>query len=190
MSALSSSLAQDASGGLAPREARTNAMLAAVVECAGERWDVFLRNVSTSGAMMEGRRLPSTGDEIRLVRGDIRIGARVVWRQERRCGVHFHGRVAVAEMMRRVVSANHQARIDQLQQSLRAGLVVPEPAERRAVQRDAAADFGYACRLVETLGDDLTADAYILSRYGTSLQKLDELMQLLKRLETRFVGGE
>lgn len=177
-------------GGLRARDPRTNTMLAAQIELDGERADVFLRDVSSTGASMEGPRLPAAGETVLLERGAIRVRANVVWRQERRCGINFERPVLVAEMMRRVGpgSSAQQARIDTVQRKLRAGTFVASPtADRVSPPTDLRADFGYACRLVEAVGDELTGDAYILSRYGSTLQKLDELMQLLKKIEARTI---
>lgn len=182
--------AQPGPDGLRPRDPRTNTMLAAQIELDGARADVFLRDVSSTGASMEGPRLPNAGETIMLERGTIRIRANVVWRQDRRCGINFERPVQVAEMMRRVGagSSAQQARIDTVQRKLRAGTFVASPAaERASPPTDLRADFGYACRLVEAVGDELTGDAYILSRYGSTLQKLDELMQLLKKIEARAI---
>jgi hypothetical protein len=172
-------------GGLHPRDPRTNTMLAASIQLGADRFDVFLRDVSSTGASMEGPRLPETGEEVMLERGAIQVGAVVIWRQDRRCGIQFRRPVAVAEMMRRVGpgSSAHQARIDTAQRKIRAGTFVAPVATPQPAAPDLRSDFGYACRLVEAVGDELTGDAYILSRYGTTLQRLDELMQLLKKLE-------
>ena len=181
----------DAVPGLSARDPRTNTMLAAVIHFAGQRADVFLRDVSATGALMDGPVLPKVGESVLLERGTIRVTATVIWRHDRRCGVHYDHVVPVAEMMRRVGagSSAQQARIDQVQRQLRSGYVAPMPAAPAPAPRALRSDFGYACRLVETVGDELARDAYVLSRYGPTLQKLDELMQLLRRLEAGALPG-
>lgn len=163
-------------------------MLAAIVEHQGARIDVFVRDVSTGGAMVEGRGLPAPAERIVLVRGAMRLDGAVVWRVANRAGLRFDGQILVADMMRRVgfVPA-HQARVDEIQRALRSGAAeskaLPSFTERRQAPRDLSADFGYAVRIVEAVGDALTADAYVLSRHGTTLQRLDELAQLIRRIE-------
>jgi hypothetical protein len=178
--------------GLVPRDPRSNAMLSAVLHYGDKRFDVFIRDVSSTGAMVEGKVLPPRDAELVLVRGDIQVGGLVIWQIGHRAGIKFDGRVLVADMMRRVTNtASHQARIDSIQRSLRMGgaegaslaMAAAQPVERRERARDLSVEFGYAVRIVEALGDELTGDAYILSRYGTTLQKLDELAQLIKRIE-------
>lgn len=177
--------------GAVPRDPRTNTMLAAIIHFGGQRADVFLRDVSTTGTLMDGPVLPQVGESILLERGTIRVTATVIWRQDRRAGIRYDHAVPVAEMMRRVGpgSSAQQARVDQVQRQLRSGFVAPGIAPAAAPGRDLRTDFGYACRLVETVGDELSRDAYILSRYGPTLQKLDELMQLLRRLEASAAPG-
>lgn len=172
-------------GGLPPRDARTNTMLAATIQLGADRVDVFLRDLSSTGASMEGPRLPELGEDVTLERGSIRVDASVIWRQDRRCGIEFREPVVVAEMMRRIGpgSSAQQARIDTAQRKIRAGTFVASPPAPSPATPDLRSEFGYACRLVEAVGDELTNDAYILSRYGTTLQRLDELMQLLKKIE-------
>lgn len=188
VSTISSSAEPEDGAGLRPRDPRTNTMLAATIDMGGVRSDVFLRDVSSTGALMEGPNLPGTGEQLMLERGSIKVRAVVIWRQDRRCGINFERPVVVAEMMRRVGpgSSAQQARIDTIQRQIRTGASAHFPKEGKVEGRDVKIDLGYACRLVEALGDELTGDAYILSRYGPTLQKLDELMQLLKRVESQI----
>ncbi|MCP2839672.1 PilZ domain-containing protein, partial [Salmonella enterica] len=59
------------------RHSRTNTMLAATIEFGGVSRDVFVRNLSVAGAMLEGKTLPEPGQSVVLNRSDYRIPATV-----------------------------------------------------------------------------------------------------------------
>jgi hypothetical protein len=48
-----------------------------------------LRNLSCTGAMLEGRHLPKTNRTAILRSGDVEVMGVVVWAEEGRCGLHF-----------------------------------------------------------------------------------------------------
>lgn len=152
--------------------------------------DVFLRDVSAGGAMVEGRNLPAPDSPIVLVRDALRLAGTVVWRSGNRAGLRFADQVPLEEVLElaKLVPA-HQARIDEIQRLLRAGTaadgLIMVDAASPAVAADPQHGFDIAVRLVEAVGDALTADDDVISRHGTTLQKLDELAQLLRHMERR-----
>jgi hypothetical protein len=174
------------------RHTRTNTMLAATIEFSGETLNVFVRNLSVAGAMIEGRGgLPEQGESVVLDRCGLRVPATVMWRAEGRCGLSFARLVKVQDLIRRGKTAGapvHQSRIDQIQRALREGRPIPTFTETEATVGAAAVgkrlvdEIGYAQRLVETVNEALCNDAYILGRYGVVLQQLDEAEQLLRKL--------
>ena len=168
-------------------------MLSASIEFGGQRLDVFVRNLSVAGAMIEGRgALPGQGDSIMLVRNDIRVPATVMWRAEGKCGVSFSQLVRVDDLIKKVKGTAgapaHQNRVDAIQRALRENRAVPSFNETEALVGAAAIgkklvdEIGYAHRLTETVNEALSADAYILGRYGVTLQQIDEIEQLLRKL--------
>ena len=176
--------------------ARTNTMLAAALEFGGERLDVFVRNLSVAGAMIEGRgELPSQGDSVVLNRSDFRVPATVMWRAHGRCGLSFARLIKVEDWIRRGKTGAgpvHQNRVDEIQRALRENRPLPVFAETEelvgaaAVGKRLGDEIGYAHRLVETVNEALLNDAYILGRYGVTLQQLDEAEQLLRKLYTNL----
>jgi hypothetical protein len=174
-----------------PRPPRTPAMLSAALHAGDQRTDVFLRDVSAGGAMVEGRNLPAPDSAILLVREPLRLAGIVVWQRGNRAGLRFADAVPLSEILElaKLVPA-HQARIDEIQRLLRAGgaadgvIVVEAPLSIAAA--DPRQGFDLAVGLVEAVGDVLTADADVISRHGTTLQKLDELAQLLRQMERRM----
>jgi ClpP class serine protease len=82
----------------------------------------------------------------------------------------------------------HQGRIDAIQHALRENRAIPSFAETEdligasAVGKKLADEIGFAHRLVESVSETLSNDAYILTRYVVVLQQLDEAEQLLRKL--------
>lgn len=162
-------------------------MLAATIQFGGHNSDVFVRNISMAGALVEGRNLPEQGESVELRRSDYRIPATVMWRAEGRCGLSFTHLVKVDDLIRRK-GVVHQSRVDTIQRALRENRPVPAFSETEqlvgaaAVGKRLVDELGYAMRLTETVNETLANDAYILGRYGVALQQLDEVEQLLRKL--------
>jgi hypothetical protein len=178
--------------------ARTNTMLAATLEFDGEQYPVSVRNLSETGAMVDGRELPLEGQSVVLHRDDYRIPAEVVWSAGHRCGLSFGVHVAVDRMIKRPkagvapAASSHQARVDAIQRALRENRAVPSFHETEALVGAAAIgkrlvdEVGYAYRLVERVGEALATDGYVLTRYAVVLQQLDEAEQLLRKLNNEL----
>lgn len=180
---------------------RTNTMLAASLEFDGEQHPVFVRNLSVTGALVEGRMLPLAGDRVVLYRDQHRVPATVIWASGNRCGLSFSAQVALDAMIKRprpgatASSTPHQARIDAIQRALRENRPVPAFDETETVVGASAIgkrlgdEIGYAQRLIETVNDTLSGDAYVLSRYGVILQQIDEAEQLLRKIAVNLTRG-
>lgn len=178
------------------RHSRTNTMLAATIEFGGVSRDVFVRNLSVAGAMLEGKTLPEQGQSVVLNRSDYRIPATVMWRAEGRCGLSFSHLVPVEDLIRRKGAPAHQSRVDQIQRALRENRPVPSFTETEAVVGAAAVgkrladEIGYALRLTEIANETLAGDAYILGRYGVALQQIDEVEQLLRKIANQLSADQ
>ncbi len=167
-------------------------MLAATIEFDGGQHQVFVRNLSVTGALVEGRTLPLAGDRVVLNRDQHRVPATVIWTLDNRCGLSFSAQVTLDAMIKRpkpgAPSTPHQARIDAIQRALRENRPVPsfdeneETVGAAAIGRRLSDEIGYAQRLIESVNDTLSGDAYLLSRYGIILQQIDEAEQLLRKL--------
>lgn len=167
-------------------------MLAALLEFDGQRHTVFVRNLSVTGALIEGRVVPLAGDRVVLYRDDHAVPASVIWSNGNRCGLSFSAQVTLDALIKRSKSGGtstpHQSRIDAIQRALRENRPVPSFDETEAVVGASAVgkrlvdEISYAQRLVESVNDTLSGDAYVLSRYGVILQQIDEAEQLLRKL--------
>jgi hypothetical protein len=61
-----------------------------------------LRDLSLSGALIEGLALPPPGSALFLVRGHLEISARVAWRNGDRAGLEFHVPLTEAQLLAEV----------------------------------------------------------------------------------------
>jgi hypothetical protein len=175
---------------------RTNLLLAATAEVGGRSLPVRIRNLSETGAMVEGAGLPEAGMPLVLTRGDLQVAATVAWAAGGRRGVRFSGPTPVNEWtggkprpldctglrdQRRVDAIQAEARADSAMGSaLRAPAPIPvPPATLPDLDRRLADEIGYVQRLLEGLGDELIADLLLVQRHGKSLQSLDLVGQIL-----------
>ena len=61
-----------------------------------------LRDLSLSGALVEGVDLPPPGSGLFLVRGELEIAARVAWRRDGRAGLEFPVPLTEAQLLSEV----------------------------------------------------------------------------------------
>ena len=175
---------------------RTNLLLAANAEVGGRTLPVRIRNLSETGAMLEGTGLPDAGMKLVLARGDLHVSAVVAWAAGARRGVRFDGPTPVHEWTGGskpkplvCTGLRDQRRVDALQAEARgeaaSGRQLRDnaPAEAPAVSPDLdsrlAHELGYVQRLLENLGDELINDLFLVQRHGQSLQSLDLVNQIL-----------
>jgi len=186
------------SGGVAhlPRAARKNLLLGATIEAGSLKAPVRVRNLSTSGAMLEGTTLPDPGVKLVLQRSDIRVGATVVWRLLGRCGVKFDDAATTVDEWvagARAPSFNGhqgQARVDAIQSAVRSGEALPVETPATATGSLSASELEarlveeivYVRRLLDTLGEEVADDPIVLQRHMQALQNLDRASQVLEHI--------
>lgn len=175
---------------------RTNLLLAATAEVGGRSLPVRIRNLSETGAMVEGAGLPDAGMPLILMRGDLQVAATVAWAAGGRRGVRFGGPTPVNEWTGGkprpldCTGLRDQRRVDAIQAEARAdppsgrSLRLPEPPASAPIapldlDKRLADELGYVQRLLEGLGDELIADLLLIQRHGKSLQSLDLVGQIL-----------
>ena len=178
--------------GARSRAPRKNLLLSASIEAGGLKAPVRIRNLSENGAMIDGAALPEVGSTLVLRRLEVEIGATTIWRSPGRCGIKFDGNVSVEEWIagvRQLSFGTGQARVDAIQAAIRGGAQLPPesqanspPVDLVALESRIAEEIGYARRLLDQVGDQLTDDPVILQRHGRSLQTFDEACQILDHL--------
>lgn len=84
------------------RSRRSNVLLAASIEASGAVNPVKLRNLSTEGALIEGRDLPVEGSEVLFRRNDLSIKGRVAWVDGNHAGVAFMEPILQEDVLRNI----------------------------------------------------------------------------------------
>lgn len=187
----------------AERMPRRNLMLAATIKSEGLEAAVRIRNLSETGAMIEGPALPLPDKRLILRRSGVEIGARVVWHEAGRCGIQFEGTIAVEEWAggTRVGSppdVSGQARVDAIQAAIRSGAAVSAEQATQAPTAQGAADLNarlanelaYVRRLLDAIGDDLVRDPIMVQRHGQALQRFDSVCQMIGHLSAVVGAAE
>ena len=170
-----------------PRAPRKNLFLTATLAVGGIGRAVRVRNLSASGALVEGTKLPVTGDATILQRGSLSADCTIVWQVGGRGGLRFISPIDLADWVPGW-TAEAPAKLDH------PAAVVParEPAASGAIDpgllRRAADELAFVSRRLEVLGSDLTDDIHVVMRHTTSLQELDISMQILGHLAVVLVA--
>lgn len=179
-----------------PRLPRKNLLLAASIESGALKAPVRIRNLSESGAMLDGAVLPDPGVKLVLQRADIRMGATVIWRAAGRCGVRFDETSATVDEWvagaRSPSFEGHQgqARVDAIQTAVRSGAALPPEAPAAGskalapeeIDGRVAEEIVHVRRLLEALGEELVDDPLVVQRHMQALQNLDRASQILEHL--------
>ena len=76
-------------------------LIARLVTTWGERI-VKLRNLSATGAMIEGPRIPPVGTDILLQRGSLEVFGTVVWAKKMQAGIEFEQPLTETELWMQV----------------------------------------------------------------------------------------
>jgi len=175
---------------------RESLYLAAALYCDGSPVPVKIRNMSASGALVEGVVLPGVGALVQLIRGALIVHALVAWTAEARCGLKFSGVVDV-QQWRAVPTNTEQQRVDEVVRLVKAG-VVPLPVPPLAhvgghknsePGPELSGDLRRASELLDDLGAALATDSDVVMRHGAALQNLDIAMQVIAAVETIIAGG-
>jgi hypothetical protein len=176
------------------RSSRTNLLLSGTIEARDIRSSVRIRNLSETGALLEGAVLPKVGEHLVLRRLDLEIGATVIWSASSRCGVTFLGSISVDNWRAGSWVAprlsEKQKEVDRIQSAIRAGkleslhTVIPEPAAQTTMFTDKriADELLGVQQLLEKMGDQLSDDAAVVQRHSLTLQSFDQACQSLGRL--------
>jgi hypothetical protein len=72
-----------------PRSPRRKTAINGTLETLTSRFKVAIRNVSCTGAMVEGESVPPPGKDVILNAEGMELFCSVVWSDGQRCGLHF-----------------------------------------------------------------------------------------------------
>jgi len=93
------------------RSRRSNVLLAATIEAFGSAIPVKLRNLSTEGALVEGKNLPLEGAKVVFKRNELSVESHIAWVLGDQAGVAFTREIACEEVLRNIPAPRHRAPI-------------------------------------------------------------------------------
>lgn len=176
-------------------EPRTNLFLGAVIRSAGLSLPVKVRNMSVSGALVEGADLPDEGAEVKLVRGSLALCATIAWSANGRCGLRFSTLACVRDWLAPPTNPLQQ-RVDEAVRVLKLGAVpIPKrPASQGGAQSGSefahfSEDLRRAMRLVKDLCHALSSDDEVVIRHAEKLQNMDIVQQTVAAVAEALAGA-
>lgn len=188
------------------RSPRTNLLLSATAEMGGRVADVRIRNVSATGALIEGAGLPDVGGRLLLRRGEMQIGAEIAWAGGNRRGIRFDGPVETTGWTGGrppkpldCTGLRDQRRVDSIQTAVRSGTFSLRegagespsgPMSRKQVDARLAEELAFVQRLLASLGDQLIGDAAVVQGHARGLQDLDLAGQILSHLAAIIMADD
>lgn len=90
------------------RSRRAPVLLTASIVAHGIPTPVRLRNLSASGALIEGARLPEAGETTYFTRNDLRLRCEVMWVEGRYAGIRFARELERDEVLRYIPPARER----------------------------------------------------------------------------------
>jgi len=84
------------------RSNRSPVLLSAKIEVNGAEVSVILRNLSSQGALIEGKELPAEGAVTKFQRNELTVKGKIVWVEGRYAGMSFERPLEPDELLRHV----------------------------------------------------------------------------------------
>jgi hypothetical protein len=135
-----------------------------------------VRNLSPSGALLDGGSLPAPGAKVRLLRGALSAHGEIAWQSGEQAGVRFAEPIGVAEWVKRVGHPGQQ-RVDEAIAALRGR----DPVARSGDKPAAPSLDGIAAE-IHAICERLAGSSSMTVELAEELVKLDTLAQAIRRL--------
>ena len=169
-------------------ETRSNIFVIATLYSSAASTPVRIRNMSRSGALVEGGALPADGTEVRLSRGSLDVSGKVVWCSGGRAGIRFGSTVMVADWLPRGNRNLQQQYVDEIVYNAKLTTVesapppCPKPAPATIGAAEIADELRRLANSLNAVGEELSSDPDVAARFLTRLQIIDIVAQSLARL--------
>jgi hypothetical protein len=160
--------------------------LVATLYFGGASSPVRVRNMSTTGALIEGAAVPAAGAAIILRRGALEAPATTAWSEAGKAGLAFDGPVEVSEWLP-AIAGRKQTQVDQIAFGLKHAAQPTVPAAPAPVIGRAAPTMAVLAELaalqaqLAQLGDQLAGDPFVLTHHP-EVQNLDAAGQRVGRI--------
>jgi hypothetical protein len=159
---------------------RSNVFLTATLDASGVMCAVRVRNMSVSGALIDGAKLPPRGASVRLIRGQLEACGEVAWEDGDYRGLRFSSPVDVQAWVKKV-GHNGQREVDQKLALLR------QPGQRNPIALVAddrsGADTPHRVSVdLDSLCEELAACPRMSVEFGEQLIRIDTIAQRLRKI--------
>lgn len=166
---------------------RANLLLAATLVAAGRQSAVRIRDLSESGARIEGANLPAPGNPAIIERGPLKASGIVRWRTAGRAGLQFDQPIDVASWSPSAAqSIRGQADVDKSIVIARAGLALIDDdmaaGSAEFLGSRIAEELCCVARTLDHAGETMARDPAMLARHAGLLQEFDLAAKLLVEL--------
>ena len=176
---------------------RTQLFLSATIRFGALSAAIRLRDLSSTGARIEGSRLPPVGTVALITRGALQASGTIVWRDHKGCGVRFELPLALEQWMP-AAAWRDQLVVDAMVEQAKSGSIdiLPEPKVESlnslidALPQRLSEELAYVGRLLESLGDDLCNEPLVVARHAEKLQNLDIASQILGHVAALLVTDQ
>lgn len=166
----------------ARRQPRTHVFVSASLYWDASSLRINIRNMSSTGALIEAADIPDVGTEVVLRRGSLEAKAQIAWTVKGKAGVAFHTSIRVADWIARPVNIG-QNHIDSIVSAVK--------ASREAANCGRLAEAPKSCPATTELtklrselgllGDSLIGNAEVVANHP-EVQLLDVALQRIDRV--------
>ena len=164
-------------------ETRSNIFVMAALYSAGRSvTPVRVRNISTTGALIEAAVLPPPGTQVRLGRASLSATGTLVWVENAKAGMRFDAPVAVADWLPQGRRGFGQQFVDELFHQKRLGAArgtFSGGSDGTATLADEILELRTS---LEHAAEELALDGAAASRHLTALQAIDSVGEALSKV--------
>lgn len=171
-------------------EARTHLFLVAMLTVGAASTPVRIRNLSSSGALIEGSALPAVGAVASIRRASLFVEGVVAWRSNNQAGMAFKSNIFVSAWLPKKLSSR-QCTIDEIvfetRNGLEGGTDVPQIDTTPSDRDSFLVELNSLRSDLLTLGEGLLQDVILVATHP-DIQLLDIAIQKIDRLSKAVKG--
>jgi hypothetical protein len=164
---------------------RTSLFAAAILESGALRFPIRIRNISSTGALLQGDALPRAGTFVRLIRGGLTASGAVRWNQGGKAGLSFTDPIEVEDWLRSCASKAHQQGVDAIVAAIKSGVVSAGHDAGRPQSGNifsSPEELDHIQRAIAAIAGRLAADPAVLEHHAGDIQQLDGIASKLASL--------
>lgn len=143
---------------------------------------VRVRNISSTGALIEGAVLPPVGTSVQLTRASLKASGSVIWLEQGKAGLVFETPVVVADWLPQGRRGVAQQFAEELFHQKRLGISGVRPAPAHKAEADLSDQLLELRQSLQRAAEALALDSLVAARHASALQSIDCIGQMLGQL--------